>query len=406
MIKLKPHLLPANLDIDKHIQDHPPLFKDFSKQKLIQIIHSYYHSLSYHKSVHIINGWVPLNAQTLKNHIIRNYKQYLNYLVNTGIFETDNHYEVGYKSKSYRISPKYTQFGEKYINLEIKTLYKQNTRKISNVPVKYNYLLRWVEKLAVVNHYDISDEVSRNKTYLPLVDIQNKEYHFSYGENGKRLFTVFTNMQKDLRKYLKINDEPLVGSDLRNSQPFLSTVLFQDSFWSLDSEFNVYQIFPEIDMDIEQYRLELTDLHFAADVVKYVQMSRTGKIYELFEQKGMTRDEAKKTMFGIIYGDNKYSNKNKTVFKELYPTVWRLFGLIKSKHKNNLVLLLQRIESFIILNQVCKRMLDEMPKAPIITLHDCIATTPKYIEYTTRIIKEEMKKYIGNEPTINIEEWV
>ena len=76
-----------------------------------------------------------------------------------------------------------------------------------------------------------------------------------------------------------------------------------------------------------------------------------------------------------------------------------------SKHTNFLAVLLQRIESYLVLEIICKRIALERPKLPIYTIHDSIVTTIGNEEYVKSIMVEMLKSYIGHEPKLKFEYW-
>lgn len=70
-----------------------------------------------------------------------------------------------------------------------------------------------------------------------------------------------------------------------------------------------------------------------------------------------------------------------------------------------LAILLQRIESYLLLDIVCKNLYETYPDIPLITIHDCIATTPQYVECLKKAISETLTKYIGHPPKLEEEAW-
>lgn len=59
----------------------------------------------------------------------------------------------------------------------------------------------------------------------------------------------------------------------------------------------------------------------------------------------------------------------------------------------SLSLLLQRLESWLFLEQGCERLRTEHPDVPLITIHDCIFTTSEYAELVTGVMSETMSRY-------------
>ena len=70
-----------------------------------------------------------------------------------------------------------------------------------------------------------------------------------------------------------------------------------------------------------------------------------------------------------------------------------------------LSVLLQQIESYLVLKIICKRITNEKPRLPIFTIHDSVVTTAGHEEYVDAVIKEELEKAIGIPPAYKIEYW-
>ena len=126
------------------------------------------------------------------------------------------------------------------------------------------------------------------------------------------------------------------------------------------------------------------------------------------------RKEVKVAMHVVLFTDNRYMGNNqygsndlglKQFFKEVYPNVYEVFKIIKSKKKEVLPILLQAIEAELVLNRIVPRITKERPYLPIFTLHDSVVTTQGNEEYIKQIILEESKKMLGFEPKLKKEDW-
>ena len=93
------------------------------------------------------------------------------------------------------------------------------------------------------------------------------------------------------------------------------------------------------------------------------------------------------------------------MFKECYPEVYEIIRIAKSKEKSTLALLLQTIESEVIIDRCCKRVSKEHPDRPIWTIHDSISTTKNHIDYIKQVMQEEFKAVIGIAPKLEITNW-
>ena len=242
--------IPKNLNLDEHLENHPPKeIKSFQKDNLIYIISLISEIPANMERFDSYNGYVPINARTLKKKV-NNYRQYLKYLLRTGILETDNHYIVGQKSKGYRFNEKYR---EKLKDVEIVkyTLVRsiKKERQIDeNVQKKYNYLVKWFDEGLQVDSsaYDYLDSQHNSSTwdfrdmykyfsaFRNVHRIDSNDYFVSVDSTVGRFHSNLTNLRSDCRNFVTYNNQELVSIDLTNSQPYLSPLLFRGDFYNSD----------------------------------------------------------------------------------------------------------------------------------------------------------------------------
>ena len=141
---MRTRFIPENLNVEQLTVDHPTdNIKWFKKSKLIHIISLFTEIPARNKTVRNNfqnNGYVPLNSEKLRQDGIHNYNEYLNYLMECGVIETDNQFIVGQKSRGYRLTKLYhtpvkeaKETGIKRVNLH-RYLREIKSRK------KYHYL--------------------------------------------------------------------------------------------------------------------------------------------------------------------------------------------------------------------------------------------------------------------------
>ena len=148
-------------------------------------------------------------------------------------------------------------------------------------------------------------------------------------------------------------------------------------------------------------------------IERYVSLVVDGKLYEYIENEVNKGDEkidgrkaVKQMVFFILFSSNKQHSTGKSMFKKIFPEVYKVFAEIKkgdAKEYKFLSILLQRIESYIFIDVICKRIAKEYPEAPIITIHDSIATTLEYEHVVKEIIAEELEKATGHIPQLKLE---
>ena len=151
-------------------------------------------------------------------------------------------------------------------------------------------------------------------------------------------------------------------------------------------------IYKELRMEVKRYAntimlLDSSESPYcrSVDVYEFSKLVNSGLFYEhirdYFSANGMkyadnpkeARDKAKLQTLIILYDDenkayNRLSASPFALFGKLFPSVLEVFSFIKSKNYPDLAILLQRIESYCVLEFVCKRISKERPDLPIFTM--------------------------------------
>lgn len=153
------------------------------------------------------------------------------------------------------------------------------------------------------------------------------------------------------------------------------------------------------------------------DINKYINLVCSGTFYEYLMQlftrelgEGFNdRTTVKVEVLKLFFTANGFLHQPdaaaKKVFKNHFPTVYKIFSTIKKKDKADLPKLLQSIESYLIIDVIAKRIARELPHAPIYTIHDSIATTIEYRDAVKKIMQEELESKIGIAPNLKEEYW-
>lgn len=191
---------------------------------------------------------------------------------------------------------------------------------------------------------------------------------------GKRVHTIISRLPKEIRKnYVFIGGEQTVEIDLTQSQPIILGKIL------------------EKEIGINSY---------SSDV-------RKRDIYILISEKsGITRDEAKKVFYQIVFG--KYDTKYTDLFFFLFPDTEQYIRNIKKvyikdnpskKRHSNLSFILQQKESDIF-RQVWGKL--KKYKVPFLTVHDSVIIQSKNLNKYLPVITNELYKHIHNQINVNI----
>ncbi len=456
------YYIPDSIDIDSLIEQIPVgIIKPFKKQHLLYILDLIASIPANNKGMMLKNGFVPINAKALQNRV-RNYKQYLDYLVTSGIFLRNNHYIPGEKSRGYKYAPAFLKPVRSILDREEGIIISQRPKPTLNLSAaqckQYQHLIKWYDASFEINQNlamsfiqedykrkvrtpsliecneftgQCKDPVEQyNSSLYNIEKFSSGSFQLSIDEFGKRMHSPLTNLRSELRNLLTYDHLPLASVDINNSQPYLSTLLFTPSFWN--SSKDIKELAPAFHtMTYKSLGLTLTDIFnrydmssfimlckrvetcIDSDVHTYTEIVRSGRFYEYMAEqtntKSVDRSKLKAAIFQVLFTDNRYIGQEsaapKRKFREIFPHVYSLFSLIKRGDKSSMPKLLQRIESHIILSVITNRISKEKPDLPIFTIHDSIVTIQGFEQYVAQVMEHEMKRIVGLPPKLTISQW-
>lgn len=134
------------------------------------------------------------------------------------------------------------------------------------------------------------------------------------------------------------------------------------------------------------------------------------KLYRLLADTNikLTRDAFKLFTLYALYAplrsNNKMTRLAHYIFRKRFPAMFEVLRLIKRAGYKTTSIMLQAVESEIMINRVCKKINAVNHRIPFFTIHDSILTTVKYQSIVEQIMKDELAKAIGFAPTITVEQ--
>ncbi|NLR58154.1 hypothetical protein HGH93_08600 [Chitinophaga polysaccharea] len=454
MSKHRTVFLPRNLEIEVLITERPPEFRPFNQDHLRFILHQI-SNIYARNNDRYSDARVPLNSSILVRYI-SNYQDYLRYLIDCGIIETNGYYKPNEKSRCYG-------FSKHYRNVELKgevitnrlLLAKLNSSlyrgdEYHEATTKRGYLTKHfgsgkliIDGVAATEWLDQSfqpDQDVYKKGITAINNFKEQNWHFSLSEKGGRLYSDLTGIKKELRNFLSYEGKPLVEKDISCSQPFMLLGLLKPDFWkhpNSSTEFRLRNISDEvwskykcsnkyfnkivshINMLVNSYEIGhgngFDDIQLYRDLVgdgsyyDYLTMMYQEECHERFAD----RERIKKTVMWIMNG-NQYDLyippggmkcNPIELFSMLFPSVHNFLVLLKEIGHEYVARLLQGVESFIVLNRIGRRINKERPNMPLFTIHDCIVTTIDNEAYLEAVMLEEIEKHIGCRPSIKTKCW-
>ena len=458
--------IPSNLDLDKLILELP--YKknaSLTVDKLAFVCHDILHLIKQQqKRLDKQNGFVHLYAQHLKQ-LIPDYHVILKYLLETDVIFTDNCYIKNIRSKGYKFSTFYSGETQQY-KIRTKSFNKHLNSICSNLEFKKairlsksSHLHQWFNKdlhidkkkaLQWINDFYSQSEIEFENACLTKKQYENKieilniqvesyrelvstfdERKFRYSVDGtsNRFHSILTNLKKELRNFVRYKNSKLNSVDLKTSQFFLSLVLFNPSFYNSRESKNaltlkklhpkLYQTIKangdlvklkKIAKDCNKISTHLLDIqNYKRDILeKDFYDCLSNDINEKNPEFIVTRDIVKKKLLYIIFNDwdnKKYSDIYHNAFYRKYPTVNYVFSIFKKREHRDFPILLQRIESELILYKISKKFSCIYPDAPIYSIHDSLVTTTKYKQQLNNIMISELSKLTSATPKLKEERW-
>lgn len=421
-------MIPINIsnelsDIEQAIR---PNIKGYQKVNLLQIISI----VAWH--IRKDEGVARLQMEYLKDQVPQGDK-YLYNLIDLGIVQRTGNYINGVKCYEYSFGSAWQSkcidilLNDNYLILRIAELrfkvereHKKSIRghskqkeflKLITIDAGfYEFLeLKWTGN---INQYNCL-----KSSAMRIVD---QDYNCKRDNTSRRFHSNITNMSKDLRNFLRVDGKPLVNIDIKNSQPYLSTLLFThpERVACFAKDEQLAKLLKEIKIPKSR------------DIDHYIELVTSGRIYEFlmaeFLKEGLilTRKETKRQVLRTLYAKN-WKPKNEVnrhareIFTQRFPTVHRIFSKIRGRRKigedgniynkfvnyKRFAILLQRIESHLVLDVIMKRIYKELPGVFAMTIHDSILTVNDrdVVASIFKIMEEELEKFVGFSPRLEKE---
>lgn len=442
-------LTPENLKLDEIVQKNPPQYQPFNLDKLKMIlsiiIEQRLKVISITKKI-IKDHEVPVHSHKMYDYV-HNYKQYINYLIQNKIIYTDNSYKPDEFSKNYSLT---TEYRNKELVSEVisdYTLIKREKKLQKRINTKRRYLDKWfnskleIDVNGAINEakrikYNQKDNIDNKNNKMKLTaeeyyaitlnsitKIHNQRYNLSIDNTSKRYHSNLTQLKSNFRKYITYNNKKLIEIDIKTSQPYLSIIPLN---YYLNTQYNtsnkliqiIHQFYDKIiDYNLPIMLSESSGMIDRRAIDFYIKLIKEGEFYEYlrkaankkgysFRNKSELKDEM---IFPIFFSINYFNSKRvehlKNIFKDVFFNVHEVFRLLKEDRYERLSHLLQRLESYLVLDVCAKKISKEHPSIPLFTIHDSIITTEGNEKIVHEIMYNELLNYVGVEPQLHVKNW-
>ena len=438
--------IPSSINLEEFLEKYPPTFVSRPKK-------DYFYSLIEHmasgmdeQDLDTNEGFINMNAQKMQK-FNRNYKLYLDHLLNNNFILTDMEYIPGKKSKGYLLNKykshncdvKRIRVDDPTIRRKKRAELKKELKEKNKADKKYKHITKWFNSKLKIDSEGAIKKVEelfpeqigsikgkkkgkpsiwakRYKAIYSINKFANQDFYYSVDNNVGRFHSNLTNIKRELRDYITYDGQKLINVDIKNAQPLFSTLLLQKSFYQNQSEllnFFTFSSFlqlllPPSSKPITNYSSNTTIIMLVERLKKltdkgfgeYENYVHSGDFYKklavtMYTKQPYDKQAMKEMVFTIFFSNNRLVTQSKKDFKAHFSNVYEVFRLIKVKNHRALAHLLQRIESKIMIETVASRIAKECPNLPFFTIHDSILTTLGNEKYIAKIIKEEAFRLTG-----------
>jgi hypothetical protein len=424
---MKTLLYPQNLNLDNLLSNYE---LSSTKRKNLEIriikIVSVLYPTNYNLHRFKEDGFTNLSSK-FKKRILNNEYEFVHKILTEGhepIIEIKKSYKVGKYPKSYRLNEKYRNSTMTSFKFKPpKTTKVKTNESILDSQFKINKLSihpnvnEFLNNLyhSVLTNLNSDNEITILKNYigrnLNIIDDINKGilyYNRSYSNN--RFNSSITSLNKTTRPFLLVNNKPLISIDIKSSQPYILASILDINFYNNKGQYNYYSIgpvggsilFPRFlkgkEKGIEQYR----NISFEDDFYSIVLRNELGREPTTIERNRLKH----KTMQFLFYNNSKAKEKTElrylvNQFPQINDFICSCLDRIGEKR---FAYLLQRAESFLVLDNVCVGFHSKYNSAPFFTIHDAVLTTKEYSIELNNIMFDQLNSITGIRPGIKLEE--
>ena len=340
--------------------------------------------------------YIPVNCDILEYFLTSKHAGLVkDNLVAAGVLETDGLYSRGKKSLGYRFAPEYRgkfcrvpvnqdSFAEKIVAVHT----KRSAEAIKGNPV-FSHIYAWLKQVEidvvgarnfVESRYPLLSEgktMKERKQYKNRFDeresrfrsikrLAEADWSASSDKQG-RFYTNYVQMARNVRSFCKLGGEDIYQADYSALQPSLLATLYPHDC-------------PERNDFI---RILETDGFYKYLADRYT--SDQGESYDLDDKE--QKKEFKKLVFSnFIYCENRVPSAMRNLFTYELPILAGLIINEKTEDYKSLPKKMQSLEARLVLSIVIPRLMEQFPAIPLLSVHDCVATTHNYLA----VVKEAM----------------
>ncbi|NNJ54656.1 MAG: hypothetical protein HKP14_00915 [Bacteroidia bacterium] len=446
--------IPRNLNV-------PELFLDMelSKTRKKNLINKVYRLISrlvmtHQNSNSFENGFIRICSSEIKNMLHHDYTLIQNLLIRTGIINVLKGHKEGGECKRYGLNHVY-----QISDYEFKTITVRSKLKVKQENLLDKY---FTENLQIFNEQKILEnivteiglrslgtnnqrKVFKNKLGIWLQninDIKESTYWYNKSTTNSRYNSTITNLPRIFKYHLKYDNQDLVQIDIKSSQIYILATILNKDFFKSNKKISIGRFKENLSENIDLVSaymfspLMLGQFSKGLKFFQFIELIKKPLVDTLidnvmfqnfhnapfnkdfyshlyFMENGIEpspeqRSRIKNDIMYVLFQDKRGHRKlveGVRILRKYYPYVNKSIEYILGKiGKRDFALLLQRIESYLVLDCIVPRFHERYPEAPIFTIHDSVITTMPFVEGLREIMHNTLFETTGIEPGLSVEE--
>ncbi len=329
---------------------------------------------------------VHLNMEILRRIISQRFASaFIKKLEEECILEVNPSYKPSHYSRSYRLTKRFREspvhhfeITDKGVGRNLERFLTEKSQKARAHNEGYAHVEHWVQRIAINSpcataftqtHY--ADRAEEHEARLRSIrGIELGQLWFTVDDTAGRAHHNFSNLAADLRQFVTIQGEVLHQVDIASSQPWLLHLQLRGS----------------ISNEVEQQDME--------------RLLLSGRFYEAFGTVHMKRKDIKEKFFQMLFGQINISSTIAKTFRKRFPSYARAMDEAKRDDYKQVAILLQRAEVEVVFDAVTRFVAMAGTNAPVLTVHDSLATTAKNIHTARDALAEAFKSRYGVVPML------
>lgn len=282
------------------------------------------------------------------------------------------------------------------------------------------------EEIKKLSLESISNKIIRMRRCVIL--IKNGEFNGSINSGNNRLYSVITGCNREIRRFIKINGNKVNEVDVINSHLYTLSNILNKKFYDKKNKLSLYNIdkilydklstnlfsYSNISLKLYNDKRNITQYNKSIipyicgsilnkkDVQQYISLPFSIGVYEclntLLFNDSKDREYIKRNVMNFLNLQN-FRDNNQFILgmRKKFPHVDEVIKIINGVDftKGWLSILLQRIESYLLLDVGTKSIIEKIPNINFLTVHDSILVEEKYDQNVKEILEKSISKETG-----------